>query len=332
MPSVLTPSPRALPTLRNWLLAMACLTLPAQAQDKPRVIGYLSVGSSPSRGSEALRRQLLELGWSEGRNLHIEWRWAGSQPERLQLLAHQLVQLKVELIVASSTPAIAAAKQATGSIPIIMGAAADAEESGFVQSLARPGGNITGVSLMMPTLAGKRLQLLKELMPGLQRVAYLGYASGPSTNAFHQQTSEAAKSMKIAVQPVIANSERELPAAFATMQKARAQAVIVHPLFTNNLGLGPKVAELAAAHRLPSISDGTGYAEAGGLIYYGPDLASTFSGVAGYVDRVLKGGRPADMAVEQPRKFQLILNAATARRLGVDFPVALHMRADKVIE
>lgn len=321
-----------MPALRTWLLTMACLTLPAQAQDKPRIIGYLGAGSSPSRGSEVLRRQLQELGWSEGRNLRIEWRWADSQPERLRVLAQELVQLKVELIVASSTPAIAAAKQATTSIPIIMGSAADAEESGFVRSLARPGGNITGVSLMMPTLAGKRLELLKELLPSLQRVAYLGYAPGLSTKVFLQQTSEAAKSMKIRVQPVMVNGAGELPRAFTAMQKERAQAVIVHPLFTNNLGLGHKVAELAATHRLPSISDGTGYAEAGGLIHYGPDIASTLSGVAGYVDRVLKGGRPAEMPVEQPHKFQLILNASTARRLGVGIPKALHMRADQVIE
>ena len=316
----------------TWLLVTACLAAPLHAQDKPRTIGYLSTGPGATTSTNSLLQGLRELGWIENRNIRIEWRWADNRPERLLELAQDLVRLKVDLIVASGTPAVAAAKAATSTLPIVMGSAADAEASGFVDSLARPGRNLTGVSMMMPALAGKRLELLKELHPGLQRVAYLAYAPDPAHKLFLKQTQEAGQALKVRVQQVLVQSTAELSAAFAAMKKEQAEALIVQPLFINNLGLGPQLAELAAANRLPSISDGAGYAEAGGLIYYGPDPAATYARVAGYVDRILKGARPAEMPVEQPQKFQLIINQVTARRLGVRLPQALTVRADRVIE
>lgn len=325
-------SAQTMPALRTWLLAIACLATPLHAQDKPRTIGYMAAGPGATTSADSLRRGLRELGWIEGRNIRIEWRWADNRPERLPELAQDLVRLKVDLIVASGTPAITAAKAATSTLPIVMGSAADAEASGFVESLARPGRNLTGVSMMMPALAGKRLELLKELQPGLHRVAYLAYAPDPAHKLFLKQTQEAGQALKVRVQPVLVQSAAEFSAAFAAMKKEHADAVIVQPLFSNNLGLGPQVAELAAANRLPSISDGAGYAEAGGLIYYGPDPAATYARIAGYVDRILKGARPAEMPVEQPQKFQMILNLATAKRLGLRVPQGLLVRADWVIQ
>lgn len=213
-----------------------------------------------------------------------------------------------------------------------MGAAADAEGSGFVASLSRPGGNITGVSQMMPALSGKRLELLREIRPKLSRVAYLAYASDPAHKLFLKQTQDAAQAMKISVQPVIVGGATELEQAFQSMMGGRAEAVIVQPLFSNALGLASRVSELAGRHRLPSISDGVGFTEAGGLMYYGPDGPALYTRIAGYVDRVLRGAKPADMPVELPQKFQLLINMKTARQLGVKIPQALQMRADKLVE
>ena len=275
---------------------------------------------------------MRDLGWIDGKNVRIEYRWADNKPERLAPLAEELVRLKVELIIASSTPAVQAAKSATTTIPIVMGPAADAEGSGFVASLARPGGNITGVSMMMPALSGKRLELLREVTPGLSRIAYLAYASTPDHKMFLQQTQEAGQVLKISVQAVVVGGAAEFEQAFAAMKAGRAEALIVHPIFSGQLGLGPRIAELANKHRLPTISDGPGFAEAGGLLYYGSDAAADFSRIAGYVDRILKGAKPADMPVEQTMKFQLVVNMKTAKQLGLKVPQSLLLRADRVIE
>ena len=315
------------------VLSLAPLDL-AQAQqtEKTRVIGYLSPANGPTVGTEVFRRGLRELGWFEGQNLRIEYRWAARRADRLPALADELVRLKVDLIVAQSTPAVQAAKTATATIPIVMGSAADAEGSGFVASLARPGGNITGVSMMMSALAGKRLELLKEIVPKFSRVAYLAFGPDPAHKLFLKQTQEAGQSLKIRVHPVVVKGPEEFQNAFAAMKREGADALVVQPLFSNTLGLGPQVAELAATNRLPTISDGNGFAEEGGLMYYGPDNLAIYGRIAGYVDRILKGAKPADLPVEQPHKFQLVINLKTAKRLGLDVPQSLLSRADKVID
>jgi len=303
----------------------------AQQTEKMRVIGYLSPADGPTVATEVFKRGLRELGWIEGQNLKIEYRWAANKADRLPALAEELVRLNVDLIVGQSTPAVQAAKTATTTIPIVMGAAADAEGSGFVASLARPGGNITGVSMMMSELAGKRLELLRELVPRLSRVAYLAFGPDPAHKLFLKQTQEAGRSLKVRVQPVVVGGPEEFQSAFSAMRKERADALVVQPLFSNTLGLGPQVAELAATHRLPTISDGNGFAEAGGLLYYGPDVLAILGRIAGYVDRILKGAKPAELPVEQPRTFQLVINLKTAKRLGLKVPQSLLSRADKVI-
>lgn len=313
------------------MLLIGTTAAEAQSAQKVRVIGYLGPGGGPGFAAVILGRGLRDLGWIDGTNVRIEYRWADSKPERLAPLAEELVSLKVELIIASSTAAVQAAKNATTTIPIIMGPAADAEGSGFVASLARPGGNITGVSMMMPALQGKLLELLREITPSLSRVAYLAYASDPGHKMFLKQTQEAGQALKIGVQAVVVSSAAEFEQAFAAMKAGRTDALIVHPTFSGQLGLGPRIAELAKKNRLPAISDGSGFAEAGGLLYYG-SAAYDVSRIAGYVDRILKGAKPADMPVEQPQKFQLLVNMNTAKQLGLKVPQSLLLRADRVIE
>jgi putative ABC transport system substrate-binding protein len=313
------------------LLATACGAR-AQQGDRQRVLGYLSSGPGPTASTEGFRKGMRELGWVEGGNLRVEYRWAQNKPERLAELAQELIRLKVEIIVCAGTPSVQAAKNATSSIPIVMGTAADAEGSGFVKTLAKPGGNITGLTMMMSTLAGKRLELLKEITPSVSRVAYLAWGPDPAHKLFLKQTMEAGQKLRIRIQPVIIAAADQLPAAFASMRKERAEAVVVQPLFTNNLGLGKQVAQLAFDHNLSNISDGIGYVEAGGLIYYGPDADAVYIRIAGYVDRILKGSNPAEMPVEQPQKFLLQVNLGAARKLGLRIPQSLLLRADKVIE
>jgi len=311
---------------------IAAAAVIAQPADKPRVIGLLALGPGLSAATESLQRGLRERGWIEGKNLRVEYRFAANRPERLPAFADELVRHGVELIVASGTPAVQAAKNATSSIPIVMGSAADAEGSGFVASLARPGGNITGVSMMLAELAGKRLEILKELNPKLARVAYLAYEPDPAHKLFLKQTMDAGQALNLRIQPVRVSSPGELSAAFALMVKERADAVVVQPLFSNNLGLAPSVAGLTVAHRLANISDGAGYVEAGGLLFYGPDPQAIYPRIASFVDRILKGDKPAQIPVEQPQKFLFILNLVAAKKLGITVPRSLLARADRVIE
>ncbi len=322
---------------RDTLLALLalgaapCIAL-AQSADRVRVIGYLAASDGPTAVSESFRQGMRGLGWIEGRNLRIEYRWGAGKAENLAAFAAELVRMRVEVIVGQATPGVAAAKAATTTIPIVMASVADAEGSGFVANLSRPGGNITGVSMMMPALSGKRLELLKEIVPRMARVAYLAYAPDPAHKLFLKQTQEAGSQLKVRIQPVLVNRPDELPGAFTAMTRERADALVVQPLFNSNLGLGPRVAELAIKHRLVSISDGNGYADSGGLIFYGPDALAIYSRIASYVDRILKGANPAEMAVEQPRKFQFIVNMKTTKRLGIKIPQSILLRADKVIE
>lgn len=303
----------------------------AQQTEKTRVIGILSLSAKPTLRDEVFERRLRELGWVEGQNARIEYRRAPNQVERLSALAEELVRLKVDVIVAQSTPAVKAAKDATRTIPIVS-ISADPVGNGFVASLARPGGNITGVSMMMPELAGKGLEFLRELSPKLSRIAYLAHGKDPSHRLFLKEAQDAGQRLGMRVQPVIVQGPEEFESAFSAMKRERAGALIIQPLFGNTLGLGPQLAELAARNGLATISSADVFAEVGGLMVHAPDPLATYQLVATYVDRVLKGANPAELPVEQPLKFTLVINLKTAKRLGLRVPQSLLFRADKVIE
>ena len=303
----------------------------AQQPEKLRVIGFLTPAAKPSLRDAVFQKGLRDLGWIEGKNIRIEYRRAANSTEHLSAMAEELVRLKVELIVALSTPAVVAAKGATQAVPVVT-ISADPVGNRFIASLARPGGNITGISMMMPQLAGKRLQLLKEMVPGLTRVAFLLYGKDPSHLIFAKEAQDAGRALGIQLQPVVVNGLGEFEAAFASMKKEKADALIVQPLFVNTLGTAPRLVELAAKIRLPITSDGDGFAEAGGLLFYGPDPVAIYERIAVYVDRVLKGAKPADLPVEQPTKFELVINLKTAKALGITIPQSVLLRTDRVIE
>ena len=302
-----------------------------QAKKVPR-IGLLGLGSGVAWQEEEFLGGLRDLGYVEGQNIIIEYRWAGGKVDRLPELAEELVRLKVELIVVRATPVVQAAKNATKTIPIVMMGAADPVGSGFVASLARPGGNITGMSSMMPELAGKRLELLRDVLPKLSRVAFLANGGDPAHKLFVKEAQEAAERFRMKLQPVIIGASEEIERAFSVMIKERAGAVIVQPLFINNLGQGRRIAELAMKNRLPTVSDGAPFADEGGLMFYGPDQKGQRRRAAVYVDKILKGAKPADLPVEQPTKFELIINLKTAKQIGVTIPPNVLARADKVIK
>jgi putative ABC transport system substrate-binding protein len=265
--------------------------------------------------------------------VRIEFRYGAGNAERLAALADELVKLKADVIVGQGTPSVAALKNATREIPIVMGMAADPLASGFVTNLARPGGNLTGISMMMPELAGKRLEILRDyLTKPLRRVAFLGHGGDPAHKQFIQQTVDAGRTLGIEVHAVVVQKPEELEDAFAGIAKQNADAVVVQPLFANTLGLGPRIAELALKHRLPTICDGAGFAEQGGLLYYGPDTRLHYPRVAVYVDRILKGAKPGDLPVEQPQKFEFVINLKTARAIGAEPPRGMLLKADRLVE
>jgi putative ABC transport system substrate-binding protein len=279
-----------------------------------------------------LKRRLRDLGWVEGRNVVIDSRRAANDPKRLPSLAKELVELKVDVIVASATPAIGAAKNVTATIPIVMSGAADPVASGFVASLARPGGNITGLSLQSPELAGKRLELLKEIVPTLSRVAFLAHSGDPAHKLFLKEAQDIAPIIGIRIQPLAVQGPEEFELAFAAMVRERAGALVVQPLFTGSaLGLGPTVAGLAIKNRMPSLSDGIRFPEAGGLMSYGANRLDLWRRAATFVDKILKGAKPADLPVEQPIKFDFIVNLKTAKQIGLTIPPNVLVRADRVI-
>ncbi len=317
--------------LATFFLTTASLAQAQQAKKIPR-IGYLSLAAKPSPRDEAFVQGLRDLGWVDGQNITMEYRWAAGKAESLAALADELVALKVDIIVAPATPAVTAAKNATKTIPIVMIAVADAVGSGFVASLAQPGGNITGTTNILPELAEKRLGLLREILPKLSRVAFLAYGPGPAHKLFVKEAQEAAQSFKIRFQPLVLAGVAEIEGAFSAMKKERAGALIVQPLFVGALGQGPRIAELAAKNRIPTISDGFQFAEAGGLMFYGPDSVAVYRNTATFVDKILKGRKPADLPVEQPMKFDFVINLQTAKKIGVNIPKSVLFRASKVIQ
>jgi putative ABC transport system substrate-binding protein len=297
------------------LLAIAVLVVPlageAQQAASLPLIGSLAP-ASPSdpritRFNEALRQGLRELGYVEGQNIAIEFRWAEGQYDRLPGLAAELVRLKVNVIVAGGPSAIQAAKQATETIPIVMMAVADPVAAGFVASLARPGGNITGISNMLPELVGKQLELFKEVLPKVSRVALLGNPANPNYVPLLRHAQEAARALGVRLQPLEAQDLSEIDSAFAAITTGRAGAVVV---LTDTMLLDhrTRIADHAVRRRLPTVFAVSEFAEAGGLLAYGPSLADGFRRAATYVDKILKGAKPADLPVEQPTKFELVIN------------------------
>ena len=314
-------------------LLVAPLTAEAQQATNVHRIGRLSAGSStePNPNLEAFRQGLRELGYVEGQNLIIESRYAEGSEERLPDLAAELVRLQVEVIVAGGSSTIRAAQHATRTIPIVMAVSYDPVGRGLVASLARPGGNTTGVSTLGAELPGKRLELLKETVPQRARVAVLANpAAGGYESVMHNLTG-AAQALGLQLRVVELRRAEELDTAFATMTHEGVDALLVvsDPALMD--GLRGRTVDLAATHRLPAMYGWRELVVAGGLMSYGPSLPDMFQRAASYVDRILKGAKPADLPVEQPTQFELVINLKTAQALGITFPPTLLIQADEVI-
>jgi len=320
-------------TLAGSLLA-APLAAEAQQAGKVYRVGILTnKASDPAEARlwQAVRSGLRERGWIEGQNILIEFRAAEGNTARLPELAADLVRLKVDVILARSSIFVQAAKAATSSIPIVFLIHADPEGTGHVASLAKPGGNITGLAVLMTDLAPKGLEFLVSAVPVAKRIAILWTPDAPSHALALQALEEAARPRQLQLQPVAARTGAELEGAFATMARARAQAVLVlgTAIF---LAERQRVAGLAIKHRLPTMSNLKDVVEAGGLMSYGPDFDDLYRRGAIYVDKILKGAKPADLPVEQATKFELVINLKTAKALGLTIPPSLLQRANQVIE
>src|SRR5262245_28662054 len=314
------------------LLAALCVSADAQDTKKVPRIGYLALVEPRLAPEQAFLQGLRDLGYVDGQTIIIDYRLAGGKIDRMAELAQDLVRTKPDLIVARATPAVHAAKNATTTVPIVMFGVADAVGSGFVTNLARPGGNMTGVTNIMPELAGKRLTLLREVIPKLSRVAFLAYAPDPAHKLFVKEAQQAAERLEMKFQPLVINAVEEIESAFSAMAKERAGALIIQPLFTSNLGQGKKIADLAVKNRLPTMSDGGGFPEAGGLMLYGPNQVHLARRVAVFVDKILKGAKPGDLPVEQPTTFEFVINLKTAKQIGLTIPQSVLYRADRVIK
>ena len=316
-----------------FVLLTAPLVADAQPSTKVHRIGRLVSGFPPSeasRGMSAVQQGLHDLGYVEGQNLVIEHRYAEGRPERLPDLAAELVRLQVEVIYAGGTAAVRAAQHATRTIPIVM-ITYDAVGEGFVASLAHPGGNITGLSWLGAELPGKRLELLKETVPQSARIAVLANPDSPGHGPQMHNLRVAAQTLGLHLHVLEVHRAEELDAAFAAMTREGADAlfVSVDPLVIEPLR--GRIAALAATHRLPAMYPFRQWVEAGGLMSYGPNLFDVQWRAATYVDKILKGAKPADLPVEQPTKFELVINLKTAKALGLTIPPTLLFQADEVI-
>jgi putative ABC transport system substrate-binding protein len=304
------------------------------AANIPRV-GFLSPSSlsdpRTSRYFQALRQGLRELGYVEGQNIAIESRWAEGQYSRLPSLAVELVRLKIMVLVTYGGVATQAAKQATATIPIVMAVVQEAVSTGLASSLARPGGNITGMSSMSPELVEKQLQILKEVVPKVSRVALLGNPAQPGHAPQVRHAQDTARVLGVGLQLLEARDPREIDKAFAAITTERTNAVIVLP-DSMLLDHRTQIAYLATRGRLPMISALRDHAEAGGLMAYGPSISDTFRRAATYVDKILNGAKAGDLPIEQPTKFELVINLKTAKALGLTIPQSVLARADQVIE
>ncbi len=319
--------------LTTALLSTVPLVEAQQPTKIPR-IGYLNAASLSvtATRAEAFRQGLRELGYVEAKNIVIEWRSGEGKEDRLSALAAELVRLKVDVIVTSGPVPTRSAKEATVTIPIVMAQDPDPVGNGFVASLARPGGNITGLSTLAPEISGKRLELLKEIVPKLSRVAVLGFSSQPGNAQLVKETELAARALGVRLQYLDILGSKDIEPAFRAAGKGRADAALM-------LVPGPivgahrtEIAELAVKTRLPVIYHAPVYVEDGGLMTYGVRFVDLDRRAAVYVDKILKGAKPADLPVEQPKKFELVINLKAAKQIGLTIPQWTLMKADKVIK
>jgi putative tryptophan/tyrosine transport system substrate-binding protein len=315
------------------IVGSAAWPLAARAQQggKKYIIGRFNAGSATEPLNDVFTEILRELGWVEGENVVFERRYAENRLERLPELAADLVRLKVDVIVATGTLAPLAAKRATSTIPIVMTGAGDPLGTGLVDSLARPGGNVTGMSLMVPELGGKRLELLKELLPRLARVAVLWNAANPYSALVFKQVQAAGTVLGIEVQSLEVRQPDDFDGAFETVRRQHPDALMTveDPLTINHR---KRIADFAIGQLLPTLQGFREFVAAGALMSYGANVIDLARRAAGYVDKILKGANPADLPVEQPTKFDLVINLTTAKTLGLTVPPSLLARADEVIE
>ena len=318
------------------LLAVAAAGPPADAQQAPKTakIGILSATTPAALAPsvEAFKQGLRELGWVEGKSFVLEVRYGEGKVERLSELARELVALKMHVIVTPADLSIAAIKRETQTIPIVMALSSDPVGAGFVASLARPGGNITGLSNISPELSGKRVELLREAVPGLSRLALLWNPEVRGAVLDYKEAASAARSLRVEVQSVEVSRAEDLDRAFSTITSWRAQALMLPGINPVGFANRAQIVSFAQRNRLPSMFPTKEYVDSGGLMSYGPSLVDLFRRAAGYVDKILKGAKPADLPVEQPTKFELVINLKTAKALGLTLPQSLLRRADEVIQ
>ena len=322
-------------TVPSILVAVVLLVLgvTAEAQQPAKIpkIGYLAATATSATGLEGLQRELRKLGYAEGKNIGFESRHGEGNFDRLPALADELVRLKVDVLVTTSTPAAQAAKNASKTTPIVFLGVSDPVAAGLVDSLARPGGNVTGFTNIAPVLAGKRLELLKETVPKLIRVAVLWDPKAPGSTQQWKESQIPARELGLQLHSMEVSSADRYEGAFKEATKALSAALAV----TQNPLTGPNrklIADLAAKHRFPAIYPTKNVVESGGLMSYGPDLIEPYQRAAVMVDKILKGAKPADIPVEQPTKFDLMINFKTAKALGLTIPPVVMMRATKVIK
>jgi putative tryptophan/tyrosine transport system substrate-binding protein len=315
------------------MLAVAVMAEAQQPKKVPR-LGYVTGGgdaNNPGPNAEAFRQGLRDLRYIEGKNIFVEYRYGEGKQDRIPGLVAELVQRKVDVFISGSLTAIRAAKQATNTIPIVMVITADPVATGLVDSLARPGGNITGLTRLTRELSGKRLELLKEAVPGRSQVGILWDPDDPAAAIAFKEYEAAAFALKVQLQSLeVRGPKTDLEGAFRTAAKGRAHALIT--IRNSLLNRYPKqIADLAIKNRLPSITEGSDYVEAGGLMSYSANDAENYRRAATYVDKILKGTKPADPPVEQPTKFEFVINLKTAKQIGLTIPPNVLARADRVI-
>jgi putative tryptophan/tyrosine transport system substrate-binding protein len=309
---------------------VAPLAARAQRAAKTPRVGYLTERAGPTQFEESFLKGLSDLGYVDGKNVIMEYRWAAGDAERLPALAADLVGVKVDIIVTSGAPAAKAAKNATTTIPIVMATSGDAVADGLVASFTRPGGNVTGLSLFTRELSRKRLEIFKEAIPGLQRVGAVYNAKNPANPPQFRETAATGDTISVKVLPLDVHFPEGIDRAFAEAVRQNMQGVVIISdsatiAHRNQLGAA------ALKYRLPTIFSNKAYLQGGGLMSYGPDVVATFYRASYYVDKVLKGAKPGDLPVEQPTKFELVINLKTANALGLTIPPLLLQRADDVI-
>jgi len=319
-------------TLCAMLFAL-CFSAQAQQPGEIPRIGFLSTASPSilSARLEAFRQGLRELGYTEGKNIVVEYRWVEGKLDRLPDLTAELVRLKVAVIVTAGPTSTRPAKEATRTIPIVMAQDGDPVGNGFIASLARPSGNITGLSSLAPELTGKQLELLKETVPKLSRVAVLGTSSHPGNTQAFKETELAAGAFGLTLQPLDILGPKDIEAAFRQARKKHAGAVLVlQSPVANNQRI--QIIDVVAKNRLPAMYDRVEFVEDGGLMTYSVSSTDLFRRAATYVDKILKGAKPADLPVEQPKKFEFIINLRTAKQIGLTIPQWVLVKADRVIK